>query len=99
MHSASLKRSATRRPTAGPGDAEPPGEPRSALSSDITPHPSTPALGSPQTVGTLLRPGHERSGRRKRSVTRLLRADGGCPDVGQRRAELLAGADPELSEH
>src|SRR5450755_2515588 len=29
----------------------------------------------------------------------LLEADVRCADVGQRRTELLAGADPELSEH
>jgi DNA-binding NarL/FixJ family response regulator len=30
---------------------------------------------------------------------RLLAADDRCADVGQSRAELLAGVDPELSEH
>jgi len=43
MHSASLKRSATRRaPTPRSGEAEPLGEPRSASSSGIAPNPSCP---------------------------------------------------------
>jgi hypothetical protein len=46
-HSASPKRSTTRRaPTPEPGDAEPPGELRSASSSGIAPHPNRPVRDS-----------------------------------------------------